>query len=48
MVMCAMPEGVTADYVREGSYELVVAKEVVKAQVHLQPLYDPANARVKS
>lgn len=40
--------GVTADYVRSGSYELVVAKDVVKAHVHLEPLYDPSNARVKS
>jgi 4-methylaminobutanoate oxidase (formaldehyde-forming) len=40
--------GVTADYVRTGTYELVVAKDVVKAHVHLEPLYDPSNARVKS
>jgi 4-methylaminobutanoate oxidase (formaldehyde-forming) len=40
--------GVSEDYVRSGSYELVVAKEVVKAKVHLEPLHDPANARVKS
>jgi sarcosine dehydrogenase len=41
-------EGVTEDYVRAGTYELVVAKEIVKAEVHLAPLYDPANAKVKS
>ena len=41
-------EGVTDDYVRGGSYELVVAKDVVKAKVHLEPLYDPGNARVKA
>ena len=41
-------EGVTEDYVRSGRYELVVAKDVVKARVHLEPLYDPTNARVKS
>jgi 4-methylaminobutanoate oxidase (formaldehyde-forming) len=40
--------GVDADYVRQGRYELVVAKERVTAQVHLQPLYDPNNVRVKS
>jgi 4-methylaminobutanoate oxidase (formaldehyde-forming) len=40
--------GVTEDYVRSGHYELVVAKEIVKAEVHLVPLYDPGNARVKS
>lgn len=40
--------GVNEDYVRSGHYELVVAKEVVKATVHLAPLYDPSNAKVKA
>ena len=40
--------GVSADYIRSGNYELVVANEVVKASVHLEPLYDPAHARVKA
>ncbi len=40
--------GVTDDHIRSGSYELVVAKETVKARVHLEPLYDPGNGRVKS
>ncbi|MCB1377192.1 MAG: aminomethyltransferase family protein, partial [Alphaproteobacteria bacterium] len=40
--------GVDPGFVRSGHYELVVAKEVVKAKVHLEPLYDPSNARVKS
>ena len=40
--------GVNADYVRAGHYELVAATEAVKAHVHLQPLYDPANAKVKA
>ena len=38
----------TDDYVREGHYELVVAQERVKANMHLEPLYDPTNERVKS
>ncbi|MCA0433130.1 MAG: FAD-dependent oxidoreductase [Proteobacteria bacterium] len=42
------PAGVTPDYVLSGSYELVVAKETVKATPHLKPLYDPGNARLKS
>ncbi|MGH6907100.1 MAG: glycine cleavage T C-terminal barrel domain-containing protein, partial [Aestuariivirga sp.] len=42
------PQGVSEDYIRSGSYELVAAREKVKAMVHLEPLYDPANARVKS
>jgi sarcosine dehydrogenase len=41
-------EGLTEDYVRNGYYELVVAKEIVKANIHLQPIYDPLNQRVKS
>jgi sarcosine dehydrogenase len=40
--------GVTADYIRSGTYELVVAKDVVKANVHLEPLWDPSNVRVKA
>ncbi len=40
--------GVTEDYVRSGSYELVVAKQTVRAKVHLEPLFDPGNMRVKS
>jgi sarcosine dehydrogenase len=41
-------EGVTEDYLHNGYYELVVAKEIVKANIHLQPIYDPLNQRVKS
>jgi 4-methylaminobutanoate oxidase (formaldehyde-forming) len=41
-------EGVSDDFIRSGDYELVVAKDRVKARVHMEPLYDPANARVKS
>jgi 4-methylaminobutanoate oxidase (formaldehyde-forming) len=40
-------EGVTDNYLREGSYELVVATEPVPATLHLTPLYDPTSARVK-
>ncbi|CAN5401861.1 FAD-dependent oxidoreductase [soil metagenome] len=42
------PNGVDEEFVRSGTYELVVAGDVVKAQAHLEPLYDPSNARVKS
>ena len=41
-------EGVDEDYLRKGNYELVVANEIVKANLHLEPLYDPKNERVKS
>ncbi len=40
--------GVTADWLLAGAYELEVAGERVAAAVSLQPLYDPANARVKA
>jgi len=40
--------GVDDDYIRDGKYELVVAKDVVKARVHLEPLYDPMNAKVRA
>jgi 4-methylaminobutanoate oxidase (formaldehyde-forming) len=31
-----------------GGYELVVANERVKAQIHFAPLYDPENTKVKA
>jgi 4-methylaminobutanoate oxidase (formaldehyde-forming) len=42
------PDGVTADWVLTGSYELEVAGQRVAADVSLKPLYDPTNARVKA
>lgn len=42
------PEGVDAEYVLSGNYELEVATSRVPAQVHLEPLYDPQNLRVKA
>lgn len=41
-------EGVDDAYIAGGSYELVVAQERVKASVHMQPVYDPANTRIKA
>ncbi|MBX3496648.1 MAG: GcvT family protein [Parvibaculum sp.] len=40
--------GVTADYVMDGSYELEVATERVRAAVYLGPLYDPKMERIKA
>ena len=40
--------GVTEDWLRAGSYALVVAGETVPARLHLAPLYDPESARVKA
>jgi sarcosine dehydrogenase len=41
-------DGVTADYVLNGSYELEVATVRVPAKVSLRPLFDPSNEKVKS
>jgi sarcosine dehydrogenase len=41
-------EGVDAAYLQDGSYELVVAQEKVNANIHLKPIYDSLNQRVKS
>lgn len=41
-------DGVDDDWLQQGSYELVVATERVPARLHLDPLYDPTAARVKS
>lgn len=42
------PEGVTADYVLSGSYQLEVASELVPCTVTLAPLYDPKGAKIKA
>ena len=42
------PDGVDADFVMSGNYELEVATERVAATVHLQPLFDPEMKRVKA
>ncbi len=41
------PEGVTADYVLSGTYELEVATYRVPCNVSLKPLFDPAMSRIK-
>lgn len=40
-------EGIDDAFLRSGRYELVVAMERTPATIHLEPLYDPASARVK-
>ena len=40
--------GVGEDYLKSGRYELVVANERVAAELHLAPLYDPENTKVKA
>jgi sarcosine dehydrogenase len=40
-------EGVDDEFLASGSYELIVATERVPARLHLKPLHDPSNSRVK-
>ncbi len=40
--------GVSDDFLREGTYELVVAMDRVPATLHTGALYDPGNERVKA
>ena len=42
------PDGVTADFVKAGQYEIEVACERVTAQASLRPLYDPRAERMKA
>ncbi|MBN9673892.1 GcvT family protein [Roseibium aggregatum] len=42
------PEGVTADYIKEGAYELEVGTERFSCSVSLAPLYDPKMEKVKA
>jgi sarcosine dehydrogenase len=41
------PDGVDADYILSGEYELEVASERVAARVHMAPLYDLKMQRIK-
>ncbi len=40
-------DGVSDEFLAGGKYELVVANERFAANVHLEPLYDPGNERVR-
>ncbi|NGO52563.1 GcvT family protein [Allomesorhizobium camelthorni] len=41
-------DGVSGEYLASGEYELVVAMERTKAALHIEPLYDPAGAKVRA
>jgi 4-methylaminobutanoate oxidase (formaldehyde-forming) len=41
-------DGVDRDYLLSGSYALEVATERITCRIHLEPLYDPKMARVRS
>ncbi len=40
--------GVDRDYLRSGDYQLEVASRRVPASIHLRPLYDPGNERIRA
>jgi 4-methylaminobutanoate oxidase (formaldehyde-forming) len=42
------PDGVSDEFLRNGSYELVMATRRVPARLHIEPLYDPGAERVKA
>jgi 4-methylaminobutanoate oxidase (formaldehyde-forming) len=42
------PEGISSDWVMAGDYALVVAGEVVPAEIGLRPFHDPDGLRVKA
>jgi glycine cleavage system aminomethyltransferase T len=41
-------DGVSDDFLSSGDYELVVAMERTPAEIHLEPMYDPAMSRIKA
>jgi sarcosine dehydrogenase len=47
MATCAMPAGVSEEWIKAGRYELVVAGERIAAQVWLEPMYDPGMVHPK-
>lgn len=40
-------EGVTAEFIEAGSYEIEIACERVPTRASLRPFYDPKNVRIK-
>lgn len=42
------PDGVSDDYLKSGTYELVVAAEKTPATLHFGPLYDPSMDKIKA
>jgi sarcosine dehydrogenase len=41
-------KGVTDDFIRTGTYELIVAQARISCEVSLAALYDPANVKVRA
>ncbi len=41
-------EGVNADFIKSGSYEIEVSGKRYKAKASLLPMYDPKGKRVRS
>ena len=42
------PDGVDADYVQSGAYEIEIAGVRYPATASLRPLYDPKSERIKA
>jgi 4-methylaminobutanoate oxidase (formaldehyde-forming) len=42
------PDGVDPEWLKAGTYALEVATERVPARLHMEPLYDPQNLKVKA
>ena len=42
------PEGVTAEFVASGGFEIEIAGRRVKARASLAPMYDPKGTRIKA
>ena len=47
--MCYLknPAGIQDDWIMAGKYEISVAGKLFPIQVHLEPVYDPQNKRIR-
>jgi 4-methylaminobutanoate oxidase (formaldehyde-forming) len=42
------PDGVDADYIKSGRFEIAIAGQRYAARASLRPMYDPTSARMKA
>jgi 4-methylaminobutanoate oxidase (formaldehyde-forming) len=42
------PDGVSADYIKEGNFEIEVSGKLYPAKSSLRPMYDPEGLKVRS
>jgi len=47
--MCYLknPDGISDDWIKDGTYEINVAGKMYPIKIHLQPIYDPKSERVR-